>query len=781
MARPPRKTPTALLALLALLTLLAWTAPPARAELPLPLQSGCADANDDGQPDDRAHCPNDFGETWNYISYIPARYRAQVRPEERALGSGGHIDRAWQRTTGDWRVIIAVLDSGIRWGSGDLVNKFYLNAGELPEPQNAAGQSTPGVHDLNGDTIFNIRDYAEDPRVSDRNGNGMRDPQDLILDPQFANGVDDDANGYVDDISGWDFLWDDNDAFDDTNFGHGTGEAHDSVAEANNGSGTPGGCPNCAVLMVRAGDSFVVDVNNWAEGIIFAVDSGARVLQYAVGSINMTTLAYQALDYAWAKGVASIASAADETSQHHNYPGTARHTTYVHAIRYDTEDRERATTFLNYSNCTNYGGQLALSAPATGCSSGATGWLSGVAGLVLSAALQAGVTLSGAEIHQILIMSVDDIDIPESLPGHPRYDGSKYPSRPGWDHHFGYGRPNARKAVDMVLDGRIPPEVDLLEPDWFNFLALDRPAEITGRIAAPRAGSFRYVIEWAAGVDPADTRPVDAQVWHEIRSGESDAPLQGVLASFDPATVPRELLDPDAPLAPLTREDDNVTKSDKVNIYSLTLRVRVTDDRGNPAEARRMVYLHRDPDLTPGFPLKLRGSFESSPKMADLDGDGVLELVLAGADGMVLAVDGHGAALPGWPVYTQQGAAVRHPGSAAFTHGPDGVAGSGDELDARARSSILATVAIGDLQGDGSRPEVVAVTLDGAAYVWDATGLLLPGWPQQIGWLDVQLSRRLQGSDTNRRSGVEIGAFSSPALGDLDDDGDLEIVFGGMD
>ena len=64
--------------------------------------------------------------------------------------------------------------------------------------------------------------------LGDRNGNGMLDAGDLILN--FSDGVDDDGNGYVDDIAGWDFMKDDNDPYDDTRYGHGTGEARDSTA-----------------------------------------------------------------------------------------------------------------------------------------------------------------------------------------------------------------------------------------------------------------------------------------------------------------------------------------------------------------------------------------------------------------------------------------------------------------------------------------------------------------------------------------------------------------------
>ncbi len=82
------------------------------------------------------HWPDDPGykSAWELYSFIPASAKAGVRKAELSLGSGVHADRAWQRTAGDPRVVIAELDSGIKWSERDLVNKFYLNRGELPKP-----------------------------------------------------------------------------------------------------------------------------------------------------------------------------------------------------------------------------------------------------------------------------------------------------------------------------------------------------------------------------------------------------------------------------------------------------------------------------------------------------------------------------------------------------------------------------------------------------------------------------------------------------------------------
>ena len=55
--------------------------------------------------------------------------------------------------------------------------------------------------------------------------------------------MDQDGNGYVDDFVGWDSYEDDNDPFDEVQYGHGTGEAEDSTGEVDNGAGGAGVCP----------------------------------------------------------------------------------------------------------------------------------------------------------------------------------------------------------------------------------------------------------------------------------------------------------------------------------------------------------------------------------------------------------------------------------------------------------------------------------------------------------------------------------------------------------
>lgn len=741
---------------------------------------------------------NNTGGQWNFWSWTPPQNAAVEgwRTEEDALGAGTWTDLAWTMTTGDRRVVIAVLDSGINWDEADLVNQHFINVQELsaagldprclPMDETFEGDRT----DPDGDGYLSMRDWffgLDDAAAaalrssldSDGNNNGLADPGDLIT--ICSDGNDDDGNGYTDDISGWDFHHDDNDPSDDTRFGHGTGEARWSAAEGNNGIGRIGYCPHCRVLNVRVGDSFIVDVQDFAQSVIFSVDSGASVVQEALGSINHTTFMRRALDYAYEKDVTVIASAADENSYHQNYPGTANHTLYIHAIRYAGAQPQVANSYLAFNNCTNYGTQLALSAPGTGCSSEATAVGAGIAGLIYAAAIDAerpggplDPPLSAEEVRQLLIETADDIYIPESQPDHPDHDEGLYESREGWDQRFGWGRLNAYHSVRAVRDGAIPPEVDVTNPDWFRVIYPDRTPSvvINGRIDARRAESFDYVIEWAPGAEPNDE---DFQTI-AMASGLDEA-VEGELTTWDVST-----LDIDNPADGL-----NVH-----NRYTVTLRIRATANYGGDIGVvsgvqRRTFSIVRDPSLKEGFPLAMGvrdpsdlhpgASGEASPKLADIDGDGVVEIVYADADGLLHVINGDDASeVAGFPVLVNvlRGHSADDEnnilGSAAYA--------SDDVPSGDLGSSLLAAPAIGDIDGDGSL-EIVVTTMEGDIHVYGSDGTERAGFP--VALPAVPSADPLRGGPSNRDAILERGAFASPVIADLDGDDNLEIIQAAFD
>ena len=388
---------------------------------------------------DAGDVPSDLNgkEIWMYsaTSEAPSLDNLAViaNPAELFGVRGGHIaddnagvDTAWQVTTGRPDVKIAVLDSGIKWNDlGAMRNLRFttaLNPGEAKMPRNDAlatpnepGQDCSGTgpydgpapggpsHDLNGDGAFNLLDYSCDNRVLVNTPKGvgpadLLEPQDVLI--AFTDGIDDDGNGYKDDIVGWDFLDDDNDPYDDVQYGHGTGEANDSVAEAENGQGGVGTCPNCMAMHMRVGDSFIADSNRFAAAVTYATDNGALVVQEALGAVNNTSLARDAVEYAYRHGVTVIASAADEAAQHNNWPSSLPHVILVNSVTKYSEFAEapdplpspfteQPKSYLKFTGCTNFNSKMTVAIPSVSCSSDATGRGAGIAGLIHSAALNA--------------------------------------------------------------------------------------------------------------------------------------------------------------------------------------------------------------------------------------------------------------------------------------------------------------------------------------------------------------------------------------------------------
>lgn len=653
-----------------------------------------------------APLPGDYagGDAWKYSGDASGDPTIDHDPAELHGVTGMGVDRAWRITTGRPDVLIAVLDSGIIWDRVDLRLKTYLNAGEIP-----------GARDANGDGVFNVLDVE----VDDLNGNGFTDAHDVIR--TFSDGHDDDGNGYVDDISGWNTLDDDNDPTDEVRYGHGTGEGEDSTGEADNARVIPGTCPNCMLLPVRVGMSFIATDREYGEGVLFALAAGADVIQVALGTVDNTPIGRGAGAAAWRAGVPIIASAADEASYHHNMPTAHEHTINLNSVtRYD-ELVAAPRSYLYLNGCTNFGANVAVAVSSTSCSSEAVGRGAGIAGLIISAARSAGhPALSANEVRQLMTMTADDIDFQGRRAVAAAVPTLRYPSLPGYDTYFGYGRLDAEASVRAAFEGDIPPEAEIVSPGWWEPMPAHGVARVTGLANAARSSSFSYALEYGCGLHPLLWFPLASRAGlhgavHEL--GTID------LGAADAACALLRVPEVEAPLEP--------------NEHGVTLRLRVTDAEGRLGEHRKYFFVFDGPARR-----FMGASGEQSPRFVDVTGDRRPELVVSTAAGEVHAFRPDWSEPEGWPLRTQ-GDSILHGG-----------------------------VAIADLDGDGP-VEIVASTYEGNVYVWNADGAL-----RFVRHSEPAYSAPSMRDPFNR---VYKGFVAAPVLADLDGDGDREIVQAGMD
>src|SRR6266404_5675222 len=497
-------------------------------------------------PDKAVACPSGgcgvFDEQHRLFGFAPngtkttALYHDPSRPDRlnQPQISGVSADLAWKLSIGEQTTDIAICDTGIQWDREELRRRVRLNTGELPVPCGpTAGQKGRPLaeYDCDGDGIFTAEDYgaAAQPQFQVRPDEGPHgdptklDAEDVLV--HFSDGVDDDGNGFVDDIAGWDFFDDDNNPFDASSYSsannHGSGRASDALAEANNRQSGLGICPGCRVKPIRIWDTFVADNNNFAMCMLYAADNNVEVIEAAIGALTTTEFSQAATQYAYEHAVALMEVSSDLNTADHNTPTNFNNTIFVKGTVSDYEGSDAVTsqpqppigTWFRDSNVTQYGGHAHIAMKGT-TGSECTGQAAGAAGLLMSYAHQRGTDLTANEVKQILTLTADDI-----LPGDTIGTDIPDPSQTGWDQHFGYGRVNLRKALERLgvpalgITAKIPPEATLEKPSWYQMFdpdmdndgvneSLSVPIAATASADRGATTSLSWVLEYGIGIEP---------------------------------------------------------------------------------------------------------------------------------------------------------------------------------------------------------------------------------------------------------------------------------------
>lgn len=191
----------------------------------------------------------------NYIYHLFETPNDELFPTNQTEFDLFYAEDAWDITTGNSNVVIAVIDSGINLTHEDLYTQLWIN------------------------------------------------------DDSSTDDTDNDNNGFEDDIYGWDFVNNDNSPADDN--GHGTHVSGIAAAKINNEAGVAGVCPGCRIMPIKAasssGDLYVDDIINAIE---YAVDNGADVINASFGarfnkSIDQQLAADQLLEAAVTQSIAT--------------------------------------------------------------------------------------------------------------------------------------------------------------------------------------------------------------------------------------------------------------------------------------------------------------------------------------------------------------------------------------------------------------------------------------------------------------------------------------------
>ncbi len=318
------------------------------------------------------------------------------------------LPEAWVFTTGDANPI-AVIDTGVDLNHPDLAAKIWANADEIP-----------------------------------------------------GNDEDDDGNGYVDDVHGWDFVHSDAVPQDDNS--HGSHVSGIAAARTDNSTGVAGVAWQSPIMPLKAlnnlGDGTWADV---AEAIVYAADNGARILNLSLGGEESSQTIEEAVSYAHSQGCLIVAAAGNSKSQPApvEYPAALPEALAVAA----TTDSD---TPWSYSN---RGPEVDVAAPGVDIfsasksgsyypSSGtsmATPHISGLAALVWS--LRPAMTAD--QVTHVITSTAHDV------------------YTPGWDQRTGWGRIDAQAAILHLVQ----PQVDLTS---------DRPSILVGSESATLTATVTY-------------------------------------------------------------------------------------------------------------------------------------------------------------------------------------------------------------------------------------------------------------------------------------------------
>lgn len=179
-------------------------------------------------------------------------------------------------------IVVAVVDTGIDYTHPELKDHLWVNRGEV------GPWSSP-----------------DRPDCKDKS----------------CNGIDDDRDGFADDVVGWDFVNEVPLPFD--KHGHGTHIAGIISSSAANGMGATGVCPGVTIMPLKYYDNSAMAFNNLqntVRAIEFAVKHGAQIINYSGGGAEQAPSERAAVELAQARGILFVAAAGNDGHDNEHAP-----------------------------------------------------------------------------------------------------------------------------------------------------------------------------------------------------------------------------------------------------------------------------------------------------------------------------------------------------------------------------------------------------------------------------------------------------------------------------
>jgi parallel beta-helix repeat protein len=374
--------------------------------------------------------------------------------------------------------VVAIIDSGVDWEHPDLAGRIWSNEHEVPN-----------------------------------------------------NGIDDDNNGYVDDIRGWDFNWSstvyppyvgDNDPTD--YMGHGTHCAGIVAAVNGNGIGVAGAAPDVKIMALR---TYPLLASYTGEALVYAADNGADVVNMSFGGTGESEFLREVCEYARARGVILVSSAGNHGNYVVSYPASYPNVISVAA----SNDSDYVTTWSTYNEYVDVcaPGQSVLSLRASNTDIYGTFNEPGVHIVDEHYYLASGTSMSGPYVVAVTaylravspgLTQDRTLEILQTT-SHDIVDPFGYGwEMPGWDWHSGWGRVSLLDALAAAPAIR----AQISSPREFDNVSAT--VEVWG--SADGSDFTDYILEYA---------PLGGDAWIEFHNSSSPV-AEGLLGTLDCSGIP---------------------------------------------------------------------------------------------------------------------------------------------------------------------------------------------------------------------------------------------------